>query len=67
MPVKLLYTIWVLVISSTDGHVIEEYVGSQPMTLERCNISLIEKGPIPVHDGKAVVAMCRKVESRVSL
>lgn len=62
-----LYTIWVIVINATNGDVIEQYVSSQPMTLEKCNTTLIEKGPIPVHDGKAVVAVCQKVDSKVKL
>jgi len=56
---------WIIVISAINGDVIDEQIGSTPMTLEDCNRTLIEKGPIPVHDGKAIFAVCRKVESKV--
>lgn len=62
-----LYTIYLIVISAITGDVIEEYVASPPMTLEECNRTLIEKGPIPVHEDKAVFGACRKIEPKVSV
>lgn len=66
MP-KVLYTIWVFVISSSNGELVDQYVGTTPYTLEQCNRTLIEKGPIPAHDGKAVFAVCKKLDAKVRL
>ena len=65
MSAKFLYTMWIIVISAVNGDVLDEEAGSKPMTLEECNRMLIEKGPIPVHDGKAIFAVCRKAEGKV--
>ena len=66
MSVKVLYTIWIYIISATNGDLIDEYGGGKAMTLEQCSQALIDKGPIPAQDGKAVFAVCKKLEGRVS-
>lgn len=66
MSVKALYVIWVFIINATNGELIDEHGGTQAMTLEDCNRTLIEKGPIPAQDGKAVFAVCKKLEGKVN-
>lgn len=65
MSVNVLYTMWIIVISSINGEVIDQQAGSTPMSLEQCSRTLIEKGPIPAHDGQAIFAVCRKAEGKV--
>jgi hypothetical protein len=60
--VNLLYVILITIISAVDGQVIEQYTDGEPVTLEQCNRTLIEKGPIPAHDGLAIVASCKRVD-----
>lgn len=58
---KALYTIIVYLINATTGDLEHEYASSQPMTLEACDLALIERGPVPVKDNQATVMVCRKV------
>jgi hypothetical protein len=61
--VKALYTIVVYLINATTGDLEREIVSSKPLTLEQCNLALIERGPVPVKDGQATFMVCRKDET----
>jgi hypothetical protein len=61
---------WVIVIwflNATTGEPESQYVASKPMSIEECNLALIERGPVPVRDNKAQFAYCQKVGKTVSL
>lgn len=64
---KALYTIIVYLINATTGDLEQEYASSQPMTLEQCSQTLINRGPVLAKDGLAQFAVCRKIEAKVSL
>jgi hypothetical protein len=62
-----LYVIVVYLLNASNGELESEYVSSKPLTLEVCARSLIERGPVPVKDGQAQFAVCRKLEAKVTL
>lgn len=63
---KALYVIVVLLLNATTGEVEDEQVSNVPMSLEDCTKTLVERGPVPVTDGVAIVAGCRKLEAKVT-
>lgn len=62
-----LYVIIVFLINATTGEVESEYASATPLTLKQCNQVLIERGPVPVRDNQAQVAVCRKIEAKVAI
>jgi hypothetical protein len=61
-----LYVIVVYLLNASNGELESEYVSSEPVTLEVCAQSLIDRGPVPVKDGQAQFAFCRKLDVKVT-
>jgi hypothetical protein len=57
-----LYVVVVYLISAVNGELQQELVSSKPMTAEACMEALSDRGPVPVRDGLAQFAVCKKVE-----
>lgn len=64
---KTLYVIVIYLLNSTTGDLEQELRSSTPLTLEQCNRVLIERGPVPVKDGLAQMAVCQKLKGEVRL
>jgi hypothetical protein len=61
-----LYVIVIYLLNATTGDVEQTYVSSKPMTAQVCMEALSDRGPVPVKDGLAQFAVCKKVEGETS-
>lgn len=57
-----LYAIVIYLISATTGDLQQEYQSSKPMLLADCHAALIARGPVPVKDGMAQFAVCKRLD-----
>lgn len=60
------YVLWAIVMSATTGEVLEGQPLSDPLTLDECLKAQVERGPVPVMDGKAAIFVCTRPETGIT-